>query len=164
MSAITPNIVEIRRQTDKYLSDALSLVQTSFTAVKTSVAFSEIFHTALSTDVVLGAFDTPKLRPRLFSARSIALRLPLLVAAGQESVATVELRRFVELLLWTIYFTDHPIEWHEFKTSTSGAFESDSRKPIAHAAHRELGHFVSYVRELMSGEPSGLAARGETHS
>lgn len=159
MSAITPDSAEIRQQTDKYLSDALTLIQSSLTTVKTSTAFSEIFHISLSTDVVLAALDTPKLRPRLVSARSIALRLPLLITAGQASVAIVELRRFVELLVWTIYFTDHPVEWNEFKTSTGGAFEADSKKPIAYAAHRGLSHYVGYVRELMSGEPSGLALR-----
>jgi hypothetical protein len=157
VSAVTPSSAEIRRQTDRYVSDALTLIQTSLTTVKASTAFLEIFHISLSADVVLAALDTPKLRPRLVSARSIVLRLPLLVAAGQESVAIVELRRFVELLLWTIYFTDHPIEWHEFKTSTGGGFVADFRKPIAYAAHRELSHYVEYARELMSGDPSGLA-------
>ncbi len=158
MNVVTPSAVEIRRQSDKYLSDALTLIQTSLTTVKTSSAFGEIFHISLSTDVTLGALDLPRLRPRLVIARSIALRLPLLIAAGQESVAIVELRRFVELVLWTIYFTDHPIEWHEFRTSTGG-FEGDSRKPIAHAAHRGLSHYLGYARELMSREPSGLALR-----
>jgi hypothetical protein len=156
VSTVTPNSAEIRRQTDKYVRDALTLIRTSLTTVKASTAFSEIFHISLSADVVLSALDTPKLRPRLVSARSIVLRLPLLIAAGQESIAVVELRRFVELLLWTIYFTDHPVEWHEFKTTTGGGFAADSRKPIAYAAHRELSHYVEYVRELMSGEPSGL--------
>jgi hypothetical protein len=75
------------------------------------------------------------------------------------SVAEVELRRFVELILWAIYFTDHPIEWRNFHDNTAGGFSQDARKPISYAAHRELGFYLEYALELMEAEPSGLGTK-----
>ena len=141
------------------MNDALTLIQASLGMAKPSTAFAEIYHVSLSTDVVLAAVDTPRLRPRLASARSIVLRLPLLLAAGQQPAAMVELRRFVELILWTIYFTDHLVEWRAFEGSAGAGFSTDSRKPITYAAHRELGHYAEYARELMAGETSGLGVK-----
>jgi hypothetical protein len=81
----------------------------------------------------------------------------MLVSIGQVSLATVELRRFVELMLWTVYFTDHPVEWRSFLSDPNAGFSQDVRKPISHAARRELNYYFDYVRELANAEPSGLA-------
>jgi hypothetical protein len=82
-----------------------------------------------------------------------------LVSIGQWSVAQGELRRFIELISWAVYFTDHPVEWEEFETATSTRFAQDSSKPISYAAHRELGFYLQYALELMERDPSGLGAR-----
>jgi hypothetical protein len=79
-----------------------------------------------------------------------------LVGIGQSSVGIVELRRFVELILWTVYFTDHTVEWSYFESQAGSGFAQDTRKPISHAARRELAHYIEYARELMGSEPSGL--------
>jgi hypothetical protein len=78
------------------------------------------------------------------------------VSIGQVSVAALELRRFVELVCWTIYFSDHPVEWLRFESDSTSGFSQDVRKPISYAAHRELGYYIEYARELMAREPSGL--------
>lgn len=78
----------------------------------------------------------------------------MLAGIGQVSVAKTELRRYLELILWTIYFTDHPREWKEFEKKGSG-FARDVHRPISYAAHRELVHYLDYARELMHGELSG---------
>ena len=69
-----------------------------------------------------------------------------------------ELRRFIELTLWTLYFTDHSIEWKEF-ISGSGGFSRDTSKPISFAAHRELNYYLGYAKELMASEQSGIALK-----
>ena len=62
-------------------------------------AFREIFEISLASYTVLGSLTNKNLRPRVNPARSVVLRIPLLVAIGQSSVAETELRRFVELIL-----------------------------------------------------------------
>jgi hypothetical protein len=84
--------------------------------------------------------------------------MPLLVSIGQSSIATAELRRFVELILWTLYFTDHRVEWRKFLENKAKGFAQDQRKPIAHAAHRQLNAYIDYAEELMEDEPSGLGS------
>jgi hypothetical protein len=69
----------------------------------------------------------------------------------------VELRRFVELTLWSLYFTHHPIEWQDFTGKTGSGFSKDPRKPISFAAHRELIAYFDYAKEYMEAEPSGIA-------
>jgi len=123
------------------------------------MGFGEVYHASLSTDTVLAAVRNAHLRPRLAGARLVALRVPLLVGIGQGSVAVVELRRFVELVCWSVYFTDHPVEWRSFETDSAAGFSQDVRKPISYAAHRELSYYVEYARELMSREASGLGIR-----
>jgi hypothetical protein len=80
----------------------------------------------------------------------------MLAGLGQASLGAAEMRRFVELTLWTVYFTDHPVEWRSFG---QGGFSRDVRKPISYAARRELTHYFDYARELMSAEPSGLGTK-----
>jgi hypothetical protein len=81
----------------------------------------------------------------------------MLSAIGQTSVAKAELRRFLELLFWTVFFTDHAVEWKEFQKQSGSGFARDQHKPISFSAHRELGYYFDYARELMEAEPSGLA-------
>lgn len=114
---------------------------------------------SLATHTVIGALSSPMVRPSLNPARSLSARIPLLVGIGQWSVAQGELRRFIELISWAVYFTDHPVEWEEFKMATSTRFAQDTTKPISFAAHRELGFYLQYALELMDREPSGLGER-----
>lgn len=159
MSGITPRAAQLRQQTTGYLSDARSIIDGSLVAVQTSTAFGDVYHASLSADTVLAAFNNAHLRPRLVGARLIALRVPLLVSIGQGSVALVDLRRFVELICWSVYFSDHPVEWRTFEKDSGAGFSQDMRRPISYAAHRELSYYVEYARELMGREASGLGIR-----
>ena len=147
----------LNQQMQNYLSDSKSIVEQCVTSVASAPLFSDIFRASLSAESVFVGLSGPNLRPSLNPARSIILRIPMLTAIGQGTIAKAELRRFLELLFWTIYFTDHPVEWSEFKSETSGGFARDQHQPIAHAAHRELGYYLDYTKELMESEPSGLA-------
>ena len=148
---------QLQKQVDDYLNDSSAMLSVCLTAARSTKSFQEIYSFSLSADVVLKNLATPKLRPGFTASRSIILRMPMLVSLGQPSLGVVELRRLVELTLWTIYFTDHPIEWRRFVRETGVGFSQDARQPISYAARRELIHYFEYARELMSDEPSGLA-------
>jgi hypothetical protein len=150
---------ELRSQISSYTVDASDLTRAALATAAKTASFTDIYHASLSADAVMAGLNMTKFRPRLAGARIIILRVPLLVALGQSSVALVELRRFVELVCWTVYFTDHPIEWRSFEGVVSG-FAQDQRMPISYAAHRELSFYIDYARELMADEPSklGIAA------
>ncbi|HET9305301.1 MAG TPA: hypothetical protein VFO46_04675 [Candidatus Sulfotelmatobacter sp.] len=140
----------------RYGTDSRKIADKCLKAAVSSAAYVEIYENSLSTYTILGGLTDNGLRPRLNPARALTLRIPFLVGIGQASVAETELRRFVELILWAIYFTDHPVEWQQFIGKTGGGFSQDARKPISYAAHRELGSYVEYADELMQPEPSGL--------
>jgi hypothetical protein len=79
------------------------------------------------------------------------------MGAGQSSILKVELRRFIELTLWAVYFTDHPVEWQNFSGKRGAGFSRDAHKPISFSAHRELAAYFDYAKEYMEAEPSGIA-------
>lgn len=151
-----PTATELRSQVAVYVSEATAITKDSLVSCQSNPQFLEIYRTSLSTDTVLKGLAHQHLRPRINGPRSIVLRLPLLVGVGQLSVSMVELRRFVELVCWMVYFSDHPVEWRSFETKSNSGFSQDHRKPISHAAHRELSFYLDYVKELMGAEPSGL--------
>ncbi|MGA2102679.1 MAG: hypothetical protein ABSG34_16345, partial [Candidatus Sulfotelmatobacter sp.] len=153
-----PSAAAVGAQVAAYLTDVEKHTLACVKEVAKRSAFGQIYQTALAAHAVLGNISTSALTPRLSPARSIAVRIPLLVSVGQSSVATGELRRFVELILWTIYFTDHPVEWRKFLENKTKGFSQDQRKPIAHAAHRQLNSYLEYAEELMAEDPSGLGS------
>lgn len=156
MSRLTPSPAQLQKQVAAYIGDASAIIRTSLTACGASRAFHEIYHVSLSADCILRGLTTPNLRPRVGASRSVVLRVPLLASVGELSVAALELRRFIELVSWTVYFSSHPVEWRSFESDSTSGFSQDMRKPISYAAHRELGYYVEYARELMACEPSGL--------
>lgn len=155
MSSILPSSITLRKQVEAYVKDTRRIVETCIRSAESRDPFAKVYNTSLATDTVLSSLSVG-LVPSVASARAIVLRIPLLTIIGQTSAAHAELRRFVELLLWSLYFTDHPIEWKEF-TSNPGGFSRDSSRPISFAAHRELNFYLAYARELMGNEPSGIA-------
>lgn len=155
--SFTPKAAQLAEQVNAYVSSAESIVKDSLAAAQGRAAFADVYHISLSTDAVLRGLTYARLQPRLVAARSIVLRIPFLAGMGQQSVAMVELRRFVELVCWTVYFTDHQVEWQCFQQEPGAGFSQEGRKPISYAAHRELSYYVEYARELMQAEESGLA-------
>src|SRR5271170_3029244 len=114
MKSVLLKRAELTRQTQKYLTDAASIIKKSIGEYQKSEDFSELYKVCLAVDTVLHAMDSSGFKPPLQSLRTISLRIPLLMAAGQSSVIKVELRRYMELTLWSIYFSHHPIEWQNF--------------------------------------------------
>ena len=150
---------QIQKMMQRYLSDTSTIVNKSLASLGKSNPFRTIYRISLATDAVLSKLSTKKLRPSLRAARSIVLRIPFIVAVRQPLVATIDLRRFLELVFWTIYFTDHPIEWKRFQTNPSKGFSRDLDKPISFCARRPLNFYINYAKEYMTNEPSGLSQK-----
>jgi hypothetical protein len=141
---------------EEYVDDASRILGRSLRSMKRSTVFRKVFRTSLAADAVLSKLAQRRLRPPLKGARSIILRMPLLVAARQCSVAYVEMRRLVELALWTVYFTDHRVEWATFKASPETGLSRDVENPIGFCAFREAAFYLNYAKQRMTAEPSGL--------
>jgi hypothetical protein len=156
MSSLYPSPSHLRAQIDAFLLATKSVAANATVQAGKSEAFREIYKLSLTTNSVIAALGGSGLRPMAAAPKNITVRIPVLICTGQFSVAEVELRRFVELMIWALYFTDHSIEWKHFIDDSKG-FSQDTRKPIAYAARRELSFYLEYARELMEDEPSGLA-------
>jgi hypothetical protein len=79
-----------------------------------------------------------------------------LLLSGQVESANGELRRLIEITLWCIYFTDHPIEWDRFSRDPTAGFSGDASRPITYCSRRERQFYASYAKELFEEEPSRL--------
>jgi hypothetical protein len=152
-----PSQAALKSLVGDYTKDAGTTAAANLSRAESSATFRQIYHCSLSADAVLRELSTAELRPAMNGPRSIVLRVPLLVAIGQPAVARTEIRRYLELIFWLIYFSNHPIEWLEFKGSIGAGFSRDARKPISYAAHRELQGYFEYATELMEGDPSKIA-------
>lgn len=78
----------------------------------------------------------------------------MLICSRQIGAAKIDLRRFIELIAWDIYFRDHKIEWERFQKSPISGFARDLEDPIEYCAHRELAFYLNYARALVAEEPS----------
>lgn len=156
MASVLPHSAQIRADIAKYLTDAAALASKSSSRLNSSGNFRAIYKITLATDAVLSKLS-PKLTPRLAVPRSIIQRVPVLIAVSQIPAAKVELRRFIEVAMWAVYFSDHPIEWATFESHPERGIQSDTDSPITYNAHREPAFYRNYAKERFSNEPSGLA-------
>ena len=157
MKQFLPSTKEITSHIASYIDEAEPLVAKSFKRARNSAEFREIYKATLATDVVLESLSDPRIKPSLEAVRTAAVRTPILVALAQISVATIELRRFLEVAIWSIYFTHHPVEWEHFEGKRGLGFTRNPSRPIALAAHRDLNSYMLYAKEYMEAEPSGIA-------
>ena len=156
MSNLLHHSKEMQGLVNQYIDDSHGIIEESLNALKKSNAFRLIYKTSLAADAVLSKLSHNKMKPSLNTLRSIDLRIPLLVAVRQTSIARVELRRFIELCNWSIYFTDHSVEWTHFVSEPRKGFQNNIEKPISYCAHREASFYSNYVLERMKDEPSGI--------
>jgi len=158
MAGPLPHTSEVQAMTVKYLDDALAIISTQFGRLEKLSEFRGIYRICLAADAALSKLQSKRMRPSLKAARSIVRRIPLIVAVRQLAVGRIELRRFIELLFWTTYFTDHPIEWANFESNPKGGYGKSIDNPISFCARRESAFYANYAKERMKGEPSGLGA------
>jgi hypothetical protein len=153
---MTPKGAALRALVAEYLRECDNLSSLSIAKIAKETAFEAVFHASFSAESVLSAYAGQMTRFPLKGVRHIVARIPALIAMGQLAAAEVELRRYLELFLWCIYFSDHSREWAEFQSGTDKGFSRDQRSPIAFAARRELAFYLDYAKELMLAEPSEL--------
>lgn len=158
MAGPLPHTSEIQAMTIAYLEDALSIVGAQFRHLQKVSEFRAIYRICLAADAALSKLQSKRMRPSLKAARSIVLRIPLLVSTGQLTVGRIELRRFIELLFWTTYFSDHPVEWACFEANPMEGYSRNLDNPIDFCARRESAFYANYAKERMKGEPSGVGA------
>ncbi len=118
--------------------------------------FKSIYNKGMAAHKLLAAWspDNPEL---LSSAAGAARRTVALLCIRQYSLVNVELRRFIECIIWYLYFADHHVEWEVLKNNPSRDWRKKPTKPIETAANAPTNHYFSYIHERMATEPSGLA-------
>jgi hypothetical protein len=158
MAGPLPHTSEVQSMMSEYLEDALTIIRTQFRRLKKLSEFRAIYRVCLAADAALSKLQSNRMRPNLKAARSIVRRIPLIVGVGQLAVGRIELRRFIELLFWTTYFTDHPIEWANFASNPAAGYGKSLDNPIDFCARRESTFYANYAKERMNEEPSGLGA------
>ena len=156
MASILPHSAQIRADVAAYLNNASTLVNAALNDLKNSGDYKAIYKITLSADAVLSKLGV-ELRPSCSVSRNILQRIPVLVALAQTSAAQVELRRLIEVVFWTVYFSDHPIEWNSFEENPTAGIEVDPERPISYNAHRMPSYYRKYAIELFAKEPYGLA-------
>ena len=157
MTTVLPHSAVVHQHLRAYLADLGDEVAACVCTLPSISPFRTVFKTSLSAYAVLSVFARREL-VLVRAAAGIARRLPLLLAVRQVSLAYVELRRFLEVVIWFPYFREHGLEWEEFlRTPLIGAIR-DPEKPIAQAAHQGVGWYLAYSKERFSRESSGLAA------
>jgi hypothetical protein len=138
------------------VNDAKSLIENSIGSVGAQGAFLNIYKTALAAHAVLAKLHGQEV-PAFTHASGILQRIPVHLLVSQGEAAEVELRRVIELLFLTTYFTDHPVEWDAFVRQPRGALQHERENPIAASAAREPAYYRGYAKERFLAEPSGIA-------
>jgi len=159
MAGPLPHTSEIQAEAAAYLEDALATIGTQFRRLQKLSEFRAVYRVCLAADAALSKLHAKRMRPSLKAARSIVQRIPLLVGTGQLAVGRIELRRFIELLFWTTYFSDHPVEWAIFEANPTAGYAKSLDNPIDFCARRESTFYANYAKERMKEEPSGLGAK-----
>lgn len=163
MTSVLPHSAVIRANVSKYLGDVAAHVAAQIGDLESSGPYRSIYKTTLAVDCILAKLPQSS-RPRSYVLRSTVQRVPVLISMGQDIPASVELRRFLECVFWCVYFTDHTVEWSEFKSNPERNIEREVSQPIRYNAHREPTFYRNYASERFSEEPSGVAKLAVEHS
>ena len=152
-----PHSSQLNAALAKLVSVAVKSNKQSIASLASSDRMKQLYRSCCAIDAILDELDDGRMRPSLQAARSIVIQLPILLLFSFPDNALVELRRFLEIVFWNIYFHDHPIEWRCFSQDPASGFSREVERPISFCAHRELGFYVNYSQELFSDEPSKIA-------
>jgi hypothetical protein len=159
MAGPLPHSAQIQELADNFLTEISVAISEAHDTLKRSVEFRKIYRVSLATDAVLSKLLAYSKCPPPHAARAIVKSVPLLVSTRQLGSARIELRRFMELAVWDLYYQDHPIEWERFKSNPTHGFTRDDKDPIEYCAHRELEYYLNYAKSRVSAEPSRLAGQ-----
>lgn len=155
MTRPIPHSAAIHSQLEEYLQDALSAITKSTGSLPNEPAFRTIYKNSLGAFTPLKKISRRRL-PLLRTACGIVRRCPLLVSTRQIQLASIELRRLIEVTTCYPYFCDHSVEWNEFYENPGDGYGADRERPIAWSAHRELRWYSNYIKERYHTDKSGL--------
>ena len=158
MAAPLPHSAQVQKLAESFLKEVASEISKAHTQLSKSAGFTKIYQVSLATDSVLSKLLQSNQRPPPHAVRAIVKAVPLLVCARQLGPAQIELRRFMELIVWDFYFEEHPVEWDRFSTNPTHGFTRDDKDPIEYCAHRELDFYLNYAKSRVIDEPSKLAS------
>lgn len=158
MASPLPHSRVIAGELRTYATDATTLVASSIMSVARESAFTSIYKTTLAAHAVIEKLRGAEL-PSYLHASSILQRIPLLILMSQSQAAEVELRRVIELMFQTFYFSDHPVEWDMLVRQPQRSIQHERDNPIAGNAYREPSYYRLYAKERFAAEPSGIAAK-----
>jgi len=141
----------------EFLSDLVISITATAEQFASSTHYKHIYKTSLASFAALKILGRRQL-PLVKNAAESARRIAVLIACRQTTQASVEMRRFIELIVWFPYFSEHSVEWSEFTENPWTGFLKYDDNPIAFNAHREFSFYVSYIRERSKcGASSALA-------
>lgn len=155
MPSLLPHSSQIRSDSNSYLEELQRLVTKSGTKHVGSQHFVAIYKITLAADAIFSKLSR-SLKPSPTACRSLIQKIPVLIAISQPGTAQLELRRLIECAFWTIYFSDHPVEWQEFVDKPGKGYARDQASPISYNARREPIFYRNYAKERYLREPSGL--------
>lgn len=157
MTSILPNPRQVTKNLNEYLGEVHAEVNHAFESVRRSPEYRNIYKIAVAAHGSLRRIRV-KRNESIQAAAAITRRVPMLVALGQLGLTYVELRRFVELICWFVYFRHHPVEWDEFLAGTTKGLSTQMDDPIAYCARRETSFYLRYAKSLFRPEVSGVCA------
>ncbi|MEQ9066564.1 MAG: hypothetical protein RLO18_07575, partial [Gimesia chilikensis] len=154
---ILPHTKQLTTWANAYLRDVETLAKAGLNRLNGDKDFRLLYKVCLATDLCFRGLAKDADCPGLDAARNLVARIPMLASLNQTSSVLVELRRLIELIAWTIYFTDHPVEWRQFSGNETREYANRQDRPIEYCAHRPLKYYLDYICEFLDSEPSGLA-------
>jgi hypothetical protein len=157
MAGPLPHSAQVQRLAETFLGEVAAEISKAHVTLRKALGFRRIYRISLATDAVLSKLLRFSKRPPPHAARAVVKGVPLLVCARQLGPARIELRRFMELISWDVYFEDHPVEWERFRANPTHGFTRDDKDPIEYCAHRELEYYLNYAKSRVLAEPSKLA-------
>ena len=156
MSSLLPHSEKVRSESQSYLGE-VSRCLADTKRLGDSSDFRGTYKATLAADAVLSRLASSRCKPRLAAHRTVVRRSLAAFSLGQPGLSRLALRQAIELTFWTIYFSDHSVEWVSFEGNPSLS-RGEPTSPIKHAAHREPAFYRAYARELFESESSGIAS------
>ena len=158
MAGPLPHTFQIQSLAEAFIDDVAAEIAKAHKQLKASAGFRKVYRISLAADCILSKLLRLSTRPPPHAARAIVKGVPLLVSTRQLGPAKIELRRFMELIVWDVYFSDHRIEWEAFRANPTHGFTRDEKDPVEYCAHRELDYYLNYAKARVAAEPSGIAS------
>ena len=158
MAGPLPHSKAINQQIQGFMGDVIKSVAVASSCLGQDHNFKSIYKSCYFADAFLSQINDAKVLPCINQMRAALRRSTNLICLGQTGSTYLELRRFIEMTFWCLYFVDHQIEWDFLKLNMGKGYVHEDDEPISYSAHRELSYYIRYAKELFEKEVSGLGS------